>query len=60
MSYFLPGLWEARRRNSGAVCLLLIPECMKKGFSLLPYSQLGEEKDNKADSGPLQVEAIFK
>lgn len=29
-------------------------------FSLSPYSQLGEEKGNRADSGPVQVEAIFK
>ena len=32
----------------------------EKVFSLSPYSQLGEEKDNRADSGPVQVEAIFK
>jgi len=61
VSCFLPRLWEARQRKTEA-CLAFayIPECMKKVFSLSLYSHLGEEKDNRADSGPVQVEAIFK
>ena len=61
MSHFLPRLWEARQKKGGA-CLAFayVHECMKKVLSLSPHSQLGEEKDNKADSGPVQVKVIFK